>query len=34
MPTTSPSRFFWPVLIALGVAIGATLILAIMVRGI
>ena len=34
MTTTSPSRFFWPVLIGLGVIVGATLILAVMVRGI
>lgn len=34
MPSTFLSRLFWPVLIGLGVAIGATLTLAVMVRGI
>lgn len=34
MPSTFFSRLFWPVLIGLGATIGATLVLAVMVRGI
>lgn len=33
MPGTISRSLFWPVLIALGVTIGATLVLAVMVRG-